>query len=170
MRGVQSDVAELFQGYSWPGNIRELRNVLERAIIVCDRDLIGRVHLPDDFGRGRGAGSSDLSYLRFPPGATVDAVERELILQTLASTSNKTRAAELLGISLKTLHNKLKEYEAAKNHGGEGRAHIMRLLLKTKITIFIALLVLGVVGVSSWLYLRQITRQVIQQAEETAHW
>ena len=69
-------------------------------------------------GAGRAAGSSDLSSLRFPPGATVDAVERELILQTLAVTSNKTRAAELLGISLKTLHNKLKEYEAAKNDGG----------------------------------------------------
>ncbi|MGH9809869.1 MAG: sigma-54 dependent transcriptional regulator, partial [Terriglobia bacterium] len=112
VRGLQPETAELFQGYSWPGNIRELRNVLERAVIVCDRDVIGRAHLPDDFGRGRAAASSDLSYLRFPPGATVDAVERELILQTLATTSNKTRAAELLGISLKTLHNKLKEYEA----------------------------------------------------------
>jgi DNA-binding NtrC family response regulator len=118
VRGVQPEVAALFQGYSWPGNIRELRNVLERALIVCDRDLIGRGHLPEDFGRGRAAGSSDLSSLRFPPGATVDAVERELILQTLATTSNKTRAAELLGISLKTLHNKLKEYEAAKHDGG----------------------------------------------------
>jgi DNA-binding NtrC family response regulator len=118
VRGVHPDVAELLQGHAWPGNIRELRNVLERAVIVCDRDLIGRTHLPDDFGRGRAAGSSDLSFLRFPPGATVDAVERELILQTLATTSNKTRAAELLGISLKTLHNKLKEYEAAQNDGG----------------------------------------------------
>jgi DNA-binding NtrC family response regulator len=118
VRGLRPEVVELFQGYSWPGNIRELRNVLERALIVCDRDVIGRTHLPDDFGRGPAAGASDLSSLRFPPGATVDAVERELILQTLASTSNKTRAAELLGISLKTLHNKLKEYEAAKNDGG----------------------------------------------------
>jgi DNA-binding NtrC family response regulator len=118
VRGLQPDVMELFQGYFWPGNIRELRNVLERSLIVCDRDLIGRSHLPDDFGRAPSAGASDLSALRFPPGSTVDAVERELILQTLASTSNKTRAAELLGISLKTLHNKLKEYEAAKNDGG----------------------------------------------------
>jgi DNA-binding NtrC family response regulator len=117
VRGLQPEVTELFQGYSWPGNIRELRNVLERALIVCDRDLISRANLPDDFGHGRAAGASDLSSLRFPPGATVDAVERELILQTLATTSNKTRAAELLGISLKTLHNKLKEYEAAKNDG-----------------------------------------------------
>ena len=81
---------------------------------MSNRDLIGRASLPAEFGHGPGASASDLSSLRFPPGTTVEAVERELILQTLASTNNKTRAAELLGISLKTLHNKLKEYEAAK--------------------------------------------------------
>ncbi len=115
VRGINAEVAELFKGHAWPGNVRELRNVLERAIIVCDRDLIGRSHLPADFGRVHATGASDLSSLRFTPGTTVDAVERELILQTLAATNNKTRAAELLGISLKTLHNKLKEYEAAKS-------------------------------------------------------
>src|SRR5229473_6746003 len=114
VRGVNPDVLELFAGYSWPGNVRELRNVLERAAIVSNRDLIGRAHLPADFGHALATASSDLTSLRFPLGTTVEAVERELILQTLASTNNKTRAAELLGISLKTLHNKLKEYEAAK--------------------------------------------------------
>jgi DNA-binding NtrC family response regulator len=112
VRGINSEVSELFHGYTWPGNVRELRNVLERAVIVCDRDLIGRGHLPSDFGRTHAAAASELSSLRFPVGTTVDAVERELIMQTLAATNNKTRAAELLGISLKTLHNKLKEYEA----------------------------------------------------------
>src|SRR3989475_7276293 len=110
--GVNAEVSELFHNYTWPGNVRELRNVLERAVIVCDRDLVGRSHLPADFGRTHAAAASELSSLRFPLGTTVDAIERELILQTLAATNNKTRAAELLGISLKTLHNKLKEYEA----------------------------------------------------------
>jgi DNA-binding NtrC family response regulator len=114
IRGVNPDVLEMFAGYSWPGNVRELRNVLERAVIVSDRDLIGRAHLPGEFGHSPATAASDLTSLRFPLGTTVEAVERELILQTLASTNNKTRAAELLGISLKTLHNKLKEYEAAK--------------------------------------------------------
>jgi DNA-binding NtrC family response regulator len=114
VRGVNPEVLEMFAGYSWPGNVRELRNVLERAAIVSNRDLIGRAHLPADFGHAPAAAASDLTSLRFPLGTTVEAVERELILQTLASTNNKTRAAELLGISLKTLHNKLKEYEAAK--------------------------------------------------------
>src|SRR5450759_1391440 len=114
VRGVNPDVLEMFAGYSWPGNVRELRNVLERASIVSNRDLIGRAHLPGDFGHAFAAAASDLASLRFPPGTTVEAVERALILQTMAATSNKTRAAELLGISLKTLHNKLKEYDAAK--------------------------------------------------------
>src|SRR5712691_5850314 len=117
VRGVNPEVLDMFAGYSWPGNVRELRNVLERAAIVSDRDLITRGCLPDEFGRSAGKGPSDLSAIKFPLGTTVEAVERELILQTLASTNNKTRAAELLGISLKTLHNKLKEYESSRTEG-----------------------------------------------------
>ena len=64
--------------------------------------------------------TAGLNGIRFPIGTTVDDMERELILQTLAATSqNKTRAAELLGISLKTLHNKLKEYEAGRKDASQ---------------------------------------------------
>ncbi len=111
VRGVGAEVVDIFMSHTWPGNIRELRNVLERAAIMCEKELITRACLPVEFGKTSAKGPSDLTAIRFPVGTTVDAMERELILQTLNATgNNKTRAAELLGISLKTLHNKLKEY------------------------------------------------------------
>jgi DNA-binding NtrC family response regulator len=111
VRGIGAEVLDIFLGHTWPGNIRELRNVLERAAIMCEKDLITRTCLPGEFGKVAAKGPSDLSGIKFPVGTTVDAMERELILQTLGTTgNNKTRAAEMLGISLKTLHNKLKEY------------------------------------------------------------
>jgi len=116
-----ADVMDLFKSYPWPGNVRELRNVIERAVIASDRGIISRQHLPSDFGHAPASmAATGLGGLRFPVGTTVDAVERELILQTLSATSqNKTRAAELLGISLKTLHNKLKEYEAGRKDASQ---------------------------------------------------
>src|ERR1700742_278273 len=114
VRGIGTEVLDIFRSYTWPGNIRELRNVLERSTIMCEKDLITRSCLPDEFGKSQAKGPSDLSTIKFPVGTTVDAMERELILQTLNATgNNKTRAADLLGISLKTLHNKLKEYGGA---------------------------------------------------------
>lgn len=119
--GVGTEVLDLFKSYPWPGNIRELRNVLERAAIACDRGVIGRQHLPPEFGHAPATmAASGLAGIRFPVGTTVDAAERELILQTLVATNqNKTRAAELLGISLKTLHNKMKEYEAGRSDASQ---------------------------------------------------
>jgi DNA-binding NtrC family response regulator len=111
VRGIGAEVLDIFMSHTWPGNIRELRNVLERASIMCEKELITRACLPGEFGKTSAKGPSDLTAIKFPVGTTVDAMERELILQTLNATgNNKTRAAELLGISLKTLHNKLKEY------------------------------------------------------------
>ncbi len=111
VRGIGAEVLDIFMSHTWPGNIRELRNVLERASIMCEKELITRASLPGEFGKTSAKGPSDLTTIKFPVGTTVDAMERELILQTLNATgNNKTRAADLLGISLKTLHNKLKEY------------------------------------------------------------
>jgi DNA-binding NtrC family response regulator len=118
VKGVGAEVMDIFMSHTWPGNIRELRNVLERSAIMCEKDLVTRACLPREFGKSAVKGQSDLGAIKFPIGTTVDAMERELILQTLAATgNNKTRAAELLGISLKTLHNKLKEYGGERAEG-----------------------------------------------------
>jgi DNA-binding NtrC family response regulator len=117
---VGADAMEMFKSYTWPGNVRELRNVLERAAIASDRGVITRQHLPSDFGHAPATTTGALEGIRFPLGTTVDDVERALIVQTLAAAGqNKTRAAEMLGISLKTLHNKLKEYEAGRKDASQ---------------------------------------------------
>jgi DNA-binding NtrC family response regulator len=92
--------------------VRELRNVLERAVIVAGEGSIEPAHLPPGFGGTPAvrpaAADGDL---RIPLGYTIEQAERALIEMTLEHTkNNKTRAAEILGISQKTLFNKLKEY------------------------------------------------------------
>jgi DNA-binding NtrC family response regulator len=113
--GLNGEVAEQLRRYSWPGNVRELRNILERAVIVAGEGTINMHHLPHDFGVSAGNRTpqpiSEPDTVRLPVGTTVGEAERALIQVTLQHTkNNKTRAAEILGISLKTLFNKLKEY------------------------------------------------------------
>lgn len=112
---ISDAVLHAFQNYSWPGNVRELRNTLERAVIVCEGPVIETRHLPPGFGQMTARPAvNDPDAVRLGVGTTVEEAERLLILKTLEATSNnKTRAAEILGISLKTLHNKLKEYGSA---------------------------------------------------------
>ena len=105
--GVSDAAMLLLERYAWPGNVRELRNAMERATIVAKGPFIEPADLPpvqgDTAGASVAGGSGGLT-----PGTTVEAVERQLIDITLQHTGgNKTRAAEMLGISLKTLHNKL---------------------------------------------------------------
>ncbi len=109
---VSDAVLTLFRNYSWPGNVRELRNTLERGVIVCDGAVVETKHLPPGFGQTTiRTSADDPDAVRLGVGTTVEEAEKLLILKTLEATSNnKTRAAEILGISLKTLHNKLKEY------------------------------------------------------------
>jgi DNA-binding NtrC family response regulator len=117
---VGDQVLHLFTNYHWPGNVRELRNTLERAVIVCAGSLIEPRHLPPNFGSGLRAPAGDGEGIRLEVGTTVEEAEKMLILKTLAATNNnKTRAAEILGISLKTLHNKLKEYGNSAHLAGD---------------------------------------------------
>jgi DNA-binding NtrC family response regulator len=105
VRAVDQEAMQILEQHAWPGNIRELRNVIERATILCDTDFIQTRHLPSSLVT---RGEETLSTMTLTPGMTVDEAERRLILLTLDHThNNKTRAAETLGISLKTLHNKL---------------------------------------------------------------
>ncbi len=112
---VSEGVMQLFQNNPWPGNVRELRNSLERAVIVCEGGVIETRHLPPGFGQVTPRPPvQEPNAVRLTVGTTVGDAERLLILKTLEATNNnKTRAAEILGISLKTLHNKLKEYAQA---------------------------------------------------------
>ena len=105
----------MLQYHEWPGNVRELRNVIERAVVICSGEQIERHHFaPYPIDQRERLRKEDT--ITFPVGTPLDEVERQMILRTLVKTSNnKTRAAELLGISLKTLHNKLNLYkESAK--------------------------------------------------------
>jgi DNA-binding NtrC family response regulator len=112
---VSEAVVNQFRNYSWPGNVREMRNTLERAIIVCEGALIETKHLPPGFGQAPvRISAEDPDSVHLGVGTTVEEAEKQLIIKTLEATNNnKTRAAEILGISLKTLHNKLKEYGSA---------------------------------------------------------
>jgi transcriptional regulator with PAS, ATPase and Fis domain len=129
---IAPDVMAALERHNWPGNVRELRNVLERAIILAGEGPIEMKHLPAFLQSGRSAAAAagensapqrpvedDSTCVRFPIGSTVEEAEKGLILRTLEHTrNNKTRAAEILGISLKTLHNKLKEYGAKEEAAG----------------------------------------------------
>ncbi|HUQ87957.1 MAG TPA: sigma-54 dependent transcriptional regulator [Vicinamibacterales bacterium] len=117
VKGVSSQAMRQLEHYDWPGNVRELRNVIERATILARGDSIEPAHLPV-FGPApssvAAAPPAPSNGLTIAPGMTVDEAEQKLIMATLESSGgNKTRAAEMLGISLKTLHNKLNRFKSA---------------------------------------------------------
>ena len=104
--GVDQQAMRMLEQYAWPGNVRELRNVIERATILAPGPFIEPKHLPPSLPNEPPAPQQP--QVALAPGTTVEEAERRLIMMTLAHTrDNKTRAAEILGISLKTLHNKL---------------------------------------------------------------
>ncbi|TVP50059.1 MAG: sigma-54-dependent Fis family transcriptional regulator [Gemmatimonadales bacterium] len=110
-RALESEALEAMEAYDWPGNVRELRNLVERAVVLARDGRIGAEHLPpyvrDPVPRGEN-GDSDFA---FPHGATAADVERELILLTLDRTgNNKAEAARRLGVSVRTIRNKLNSW------------------------------------------------------------
>src|SRR5438552_7470063 len=120
---VSEAVLNAFKNHTWPGNVRELRNTLERAVIVCEGPVIETKHLPPGFGHTKVRRPvDDADSIRVGVGTTVGEAERLLILKTLESTNNnKTRAAEIIGISLNTLHNKWKDIGSGTADGATGQ-------------------------------------------------
>jgi two-component system NtrC family response regulator len=103
---IEADALEIFKSHFWPGNVRELANCIERAVILSDDGPITAEHLP----RGLGARRSPGPIVRTFAPQTLHEIELSVIQQTLERHSgNKPKAAKELGISLKTLYNKLNQ-------------------------------------------------------------
>jgi DNA-binding NtrC family response regulator len=112
IKSVDSASLDGLMAQDWPGNVRELRNTIERAAIVCEGELITSAYLPPTRSARPTVPVTDgADTITFALGTSLDEAEKGLILKTLARNgNNKTQAAQILGISLKTLHNKLRRY------------------------------------------------------------
>jgi DNA-binding NtrC family response regulator len=110
--GVDDATLKLLMSHAWPGNVRELRNTVERAFIACDGDVITAKVLPGTSPVAPVASwSGDADVVTAPIGLPLREVEKQFVLRTLAAeNNNKTRAADRLGISTKTLHNMLQRW------------------------------------------------------------
>ena len=104
-----SEAIDRLRNHTWPGNVRELKNVVHRAFIMADEEITPRC-LPREVGGESGA----LRSLHFQVGASISDVEHRLIMATLdAYAGNKRKTAEVLGVSLKTLYNRLNTYRVS---------------------------------------------------------
>lgn len=105
--GFTDEAISLLVGYFWPGNIRELKNVIERAVMLCESDRIGAFHLPKELRRNI-SGSGNINK---PQLLTIEESEKRQIIDTLNHTkNNKAKAARILGIHVSTLARKIKGY------------------------------------------------------------
>ena len=102
---LSAEAYERLRAWNWPGNLRELENVMERAVVLAKNSIIGPESIQFE------AVTEEMA-LDFAPGMSLSEVEKRLIIQTLELTAqNRTRAAQMLGISIRTLRNKLNEYK-----------------------------------------------------------
>jgi DNA-binding NtrC family response regulator len=107
--GFAREAVDVLMNYDWPGNVRELENAVERAVVMCNGPQIEPQHLPAAVG-------PVATHRAVPtiPGSSLEDIERYAILTTLEATGGSTsRAAELLGISVRKIQYKLHEYKAA---------------------------------------------------------
>jgi len=118
--GISRDASGWLLAHSWPGNARELRNAIERAILLCDGGLITRQHLPavvaqpDAPRAGSRAGAGDPGAPLPPGGVDLEQVDRAYVQQALAQArGNKSKAARLLGLTRAQLYSRIEKYGLA---------------------------------------------------------
>ncbi|MBN1105027.1 MAG: sigma-54-dependent Fis family transcriptional regulator [Deltaproteobacteria bacterium] len=106
IEGIDNKASTMLYNYNWPGNIRELRNCMESAVVLCKKHIIG----PDDLPPGVRSNEEE-GVIRIELGTSMAEAEKIIIRQTLKGVNNnKSRASELLGIGRKTLHRKIHDY------------------------------------------------------------
>ena len=104
---VSPEAMENLINYAWPGNVRELRNLIQRLVVTCTDRVIRPAHLPGDLGKV----DPGMGHFSVPLGSSIQEVEAALIRQTLERvTSNRRKVAAMLGISVRSLQYKLKQY------------------------------------------------------------
>ena len=113
---IGRDAQSLLTQYRWPGNIRELENVIERAIILCEGDTLTADALPAEIQNDKPPGPERADGTRkfvLPnEGISLDELERDLVVQALERTRfNQTRAARLLGLTRATLRYRIEKYK-----------------------------------------------------------
>ncbi len=110
--GFHPRALDALMRYAWPGNIRELENIVERAVILSKDDYVPFADLPESIRGSAGDPLSEQVREGIRPGMTIKEMEKELIMKTLEDNDgNRTRAARVLGITRRTLQHKLKEYD-----------------------------------------------------------
>jgi DNA-binding NtrC family response regulator len=108
--GITDAAMTVLSNYDWPGNIRQLKNVIRTMVVMCDRDMLDVQDIPPDIAQG-----PQLSTTARPPAGLGDVslneLEKQAIIETLTKTNgNREKAAKILGIGERTLYRKIKEY------------------------------------------------------------
>ncbi len=112
IEGIDNQARNAIYAYDWPGNIRELRNCIESAVVMCESNIITLDDLPPSVNKA----SSTENMIQIPVGITMEEAEKIIIQHNLAiNKGNKSKTADMLGIGRKTLHRKLEEYSLEDN-------------------------------------------------------
>jgi len=107
LKEISKEAIDILVQYDWPGNVREIKNLIHRCTVMIDSEVLMPEHFENMLNMQKTKKSNEISV-----GQTIEDVERELIYKTLEKTGgNKTRAAEILDVTPRTLRNKLSRYK-----------------------------------------------------------